>query len=162
VVYREHGIGRATYDKLRQVQDLLRHTIPNGDPAIIFDRALTLLLAELAKTKFAATDRARSGRTAGHSARHIPASIKREVWRRDQGRCAFHGERGRCPETGMLEFHHVVPYARGGPTTTANLELRCRTHNVYDAERQFGQTASFWAGESKANFNVEPARSGPS
>ena len=40
-------VSRETYEKLRRVQDLMRHTIPNGDPAVILDRALTLLLAEL-------------------------------------------------------------------------------------------------------------------
>src|SRR5262249_6059112 len=40
-------ISQATHDKLRRVQDLMRHTNPNGDPAVIFDRALTLLLAQL-------------------------------------------------------------------------------------------------------------------
>jgi hypothetical protein len=35
-------VSRETYDKLRHAQDLLRHTIPTGDPAVIFDRALTL------------------------------------------------------------------------------------------------------------------------
>jgi hypothetical protein len=56
-------VSRATYDKLRQVQDLLRHTIPDGDPAAIFDRALTLLLAEVSKTKLTATgDRGGAGR----------------------------------------------------------------------------------------------------
>jgi hypothetical protein len=33
----------------------------------------------------------------------------------------------------------VVPFARGGPTTADNLELRCRAHNAYDAEREFGR-----------------------
>ena len=52
-----------TYEKLRRAQDLLRHTIPNGDPAVIFDRALTLLLTNLEKTKLAAvTGRRRHGR----------------------------------------------------------------------------------------------------
>ena len=36
-------IVKATHDKLRRVQDLMRHTNPKGDPAVIFDRALTLL-----------------------------------------------------------------------------------------------------------------------
>jgi hypothetical protein len=31
---------------------------------------------------------------------------------RDGGRCAFEGREGRCSETGFLEFHHVVPFAR--------------------------------------------------
>jgi hypothetical protein len=39
-------IGAATHDKLRQVQDLLRREIPDGDPGQIFDRALTLLLED--------------------------------------------------------------------------------------------------------------------
>jgi hypothetical protein len=32
-------ISRDTHDKLRRVQDLLRHVVPNGDPAAIFERA---------------------------------------------------------------------------------------------------------------------------
>jgi hypothetical protein len=28
-------VSRATHEKLRRVQDLLRHSIPNGDPAAI-------------------------------------------------------------------------------------------------------------------------------
>jgi len=39
----------------------LRHAIPNGDPAAIFDRALTALLRELARKKFAAADKPRPG-----------------------------------------------------------------------------------------------------
>ena len=53
-------INRETHDKLRQVQDLLRHTVRDGDLAAIFDRALTALLVELSKAKLALTDRPRS------------------------------------------------------------------------------------------------------
>jgi hypothetical protein len=52
-------VSRETHDKLRRVQDLLRHAVPNGDPAAIFDRALTVLLTELEKRKLAQTDRPR-------------------------------------------------------------------------------------------------------
>jgi hypothetical protein len=131
-------VGRKTYEQLRRVQDLLRHSIPNGDPAAIFERALELLLADLLKRKLAATDRPRLSRTPVPTSRHIPAAVKREVWRRDGGQCAFKGEQGRCTETGFLQFHHVVPFAEGGETTVANLELRCRPHNAYEAERWFG------------------------
>lgn len=54
-------VGRETYEQLRRAQDLLRHTIPNGDPAAIFERALALLVSELSRTKLAATDRPRAG-----------------------------------------------------------------------------------------------------
>ena len=65
--------------------------------------------------------------------RHVPAAVKRVVWARDAGRCAFVGVDGRCAETGFLEYHHVVPFAAGGPTSVTNLELRCRAHNEYEA-----------------------------
>jgi hypothetical protein len=64
--------------------------------------------------------------------------VKREVWRRDEGRCAFIGTRGRCTERGFLEYHHVQPYAAGGSATAANIQLRCRAHNMYEASLFFG------------------------
>src|SRR5688572_14721917 len=36
-------VSRETHDMLRRVQELMRHQLPDGDPAAIFDRALTLL-----------------------------------------------------------------------------------------------------------------------
>jgi 5-methylcytosine-specific restriction endonuclease McrA len=127
-----------TYAKLRRAQDLLRHTIPDGDLAAVFDRALTALLDRLARTKLATTARPRAGRSATPGSRHLPAAVKREVWTRDGGRCAFVGANGRCTETGFLEWHHVVPYADGGSAAVENVELRCRAHNAYEAERFFG------------------------
>lgn len=131
-------VSRDTYDKLRRVQDLMRHSIPRSDLPAIFDRALTLLLKERERTKLAVATRARPSRPSKTDTRHIPASIKRVVWARDNGQCAFVGTNGRCSECGFLEFHHVVPFARGGKTVAENLELRCRAHNVYEAERWFG------------------------
>ena len=151
-------VPRETYDKLRRAQDLLRHTIPSGDPAAIFDRALTLLLADLERTKLAVTARPRAVRASSPGSRHIPAVVKREVWARDGEQCAFVGPNGRCAERGFLEIHHVVPYAEGGSASVENLELRCRSHNAYEAELHFGpllarETAAVWNG---------PTRSGPS
>jgi hypothetical protein len=131
-------VTRETYDKLRRAQDLLRHTIPNGDPAAIFDRALTLLLKEAERTKLAAAVRPCVSAPPRDGSRHIPAEVKREVWARDAGQCAFVGTTGQCTERGFLEFHHVVPFAAGGPATTANIQLRCRGHNAYEAELVFG------------------------
>jgi 5-methylcytosine-specific restriction endonuclease McrA len=130
-------VSRATRDKLERARDLLRHTIPNGDPAEIVDRALTVLLDQLERTKRAATERPRSQATTVSRGRRVPSAVKRSVWARDAGRCAFVGGKGRCTETGFLEFHHVVPFAAGGATSVENLQLRCRSHNAYEAERYF-------------------------
>jgi hypothetical protein len=130
-------IARETYERLRRVQDLLRHSVTDGDLAVIFDRALALLLTDLQKKRLALTDRPRSTSTPLTRSRHVPAAVRREVWLRDRGQCAFEGATGRCAERGFLEFHHVLPFAAGGPTTVANLQLRCRAHNGYEAELHF-------------------------
>jgi hypothetical protein len=136
--------GAEIHAKVRQAQALLRHQIPSGDLAQIFDRALTVLLRDLTKQKVAATARPRSRRVGAVTllggSRRITAEVKRAVWTRDEGRCAFVAPNGRrCAEVGLLEFHHVVPYANGGSATPPNIELRCRAHNVYEATRIFGQ-----------------------
>jgi hypothetical protein len=159
-------VERETHDKLRRAQDLLRHTIPDGDPAAIFDKAITLLLEEISKAKHAAAARLGSPRPPAETAqtsRHIPAAVRRAVWQRDGGQCAFVGSLGRCTETGFLEFHHLVPYAAGGEATIANLELRCRAHNAYEAEQYYG---SRWPplrpGERERPSAELGPRSGPS
>ncbi len=48
---------RSTHEKLRRVQDLLRHTLPDGDVAAILDRALTVLLSDLERSKAGRTER---------------------------------------------------------------------------------------------------------
>ena len=131
-------ISKATHDKLRRVQDLMRHTNPKGDPAVIFDRALTMLLHQLERARLGKASRPRKQKKSTRRSRHIPSAVKREVQARDRGRCAFTGAEGRCQETGFLQYHHVVPYADGGPTTAANIQLRCRAHNAYEAETWFG------------------------
>jgi 5-methylcytosine-specific restriction endonuclease McrA len=131
-------VGRETHENLRRAQDLLRREIPDGDPGQIFDRALKLLLEDIARKKLAATSKARAKRRTAEGSRHIPAHAKRAVWLRDGGQCAFVARSGRrCRERALLEFHHVDPYAIGGEATVANLSLRCRAHNIHEAERLF-------------------------
>jgi len=130
-------ISRETQEKLRRVQALARHAIPSGDPAEIFDRALTLLLQDLERRRCGAVTSPRAAHGAGGGSRHIPASVKREVWRRDDGHRAYTGRDGRCTEHSFLEYHHVQPYATGGAATAANIELRCRAHNAYEASLFF-------------------------
>jgi hypothetical protein len=132
-----------THARLRRAQDLMRHSNAGGDPAVVIDRALTILVERLEQSKFARVvgvgqralrSTGSSSRPQRQGARYIPAAIRRDVWRRDGGRCAFVGARGRCQETGRLEFHHLVPFADGGATSVENLALRCQAHNGHEAE----------------------------
>jgi 5-methylcytosine-specific restriction endonuclease McrA len=163
-------IDQQTHDKLRRIQALLCREVPNGDPAAIFDHALDALLEKVERAKLGmrakprraargarplgrayetrirpGTDRrevqdARGGGVDG--SRHIPNAVKRAVWCRDAGQCAFVSESGRrCLERKFLELHHIQPYALDGPPTINNISLRCRRHNQYEAEIVFGSRA---------------------
>lgn len=134
-------IGRGTRGKLLRAQALLGHSIPSGDVAQVLDRALDVLVTQLEKRKFAATERPRSRPVVGKSTRvrHVPAQVRRAVWERDGGRCSFVGTGGkRCEARRLLEFDHVEPVARGGRATIDGMRLRCRAHNQLEAERAFG------------------------
>jgi len=135
-------IGTETRDLLALAKDLLRHVDPSGDDDVILKRALQLLVSDLTRKKFGTPemrDRGRgTDRPTASGSRHVPAGVKRAVFLRDGGRCAFFARHGhRCEERGFLEFHHVKPYTVGGEATVQNIELRCRSHNQYEARLYF-------------------------
>lgn len=53
----------------------------------------------------------------------IRSEVRREVWRRDQGRCV------RCGSRENLEYDHIIPVSKGGSNTARNIELLCETCN---------------------------------
>ena len=70
----------------------------------------------------------------------IPAAVRREVWKRDGGQCAWRSEDGRrCGSTWKLELDHIVPAALGGASTVENLRVCCQAHNGLHAEHVFGR-----------------------
>jgi hypothetical protein len=142
-------------------QDMLRHAVPTGDPAEIIKRALTVLLEELARKKFAATDRPRASRGAAPGSRYVAAKVKRAVWIRDHGRCAYVAKSGhRCNSRSFVEFHHLDPYGVGGEATVDRMGLRCRAHNNYEAELFYGRRQPTRSGTSWPRPPVA-ARGGP-
>jgi len=137
----EITISAETHRTLCRLQHLMRHTLPAGDPADIVSRALARLLTDVERQTLAAVSRPRGGLRVSRT-RAVPAAVRREVWKRDGAQCAFVGVAGRCPERTFLEVHHVIPFAAGGSATVANLQLRCRAHNQYEAEVEFPAEAS--------------------
>jgi hypothetical protein len=144
-------ISGETLEMLRLAKDMLGHAVPSGDDAAVVERALRALLTELARKKFADTPAPRSvlhedrDEDRDHTSamrkpsRTVPAAVKRAVWVRDLGRCAFVGRGGhRCNERRFVEFHHVDPHALGGEATVDGIQLLCRRHNDYEARLYFG------------------------
>lgn len=136
-------IGEETEKKLRRVQELLKREIPDGDPAAIFDRALTVLLERVESRKHGLAPKPRTGGAVEPGSRHTPAAVRREVVQRDARQCGFVASNGRrCTERAYIEYHHAgVPYAHGGEATVENIRLHCRAHNAYEAKMTFGDRA---------------------
>jgi hypothetical protein len=136
--------GAELHDKLTRAQALLRRDVPDGDLAVLVDRAVTLLLLDLERRAFA---RAASPRKAvaqtelTPTSRHVPDPVRRSVWSRDGGQCTFSDKQGRrCSARERLEFHHVVPFACGGDHGVDNVRLLCARHNAYQADLDFGSS----------------------
>ena len=132
-------VGRGTQEKLEHARNLLGHQLPAGDLAQVVDLALDALIEKLERRKFAKTTRPRRSTRPSKSPRHIPAEVRRAVWKRDGGQCTFVSESGhRCAARKFIEFDHIQELARGGRASVTGIRLRCRAHNQYGAERAFG------------------------
>ncbi len=79
------------------------------------------------------------GRKGERRREQIAQQTRRDLSARDGVRCAFVGGDGRrCETRAFLQFHHRHAWARGGGDSVDNLELLCRSHNRWLAERDFG------------------------
>ena len=70
----------------------------------------------------------------------VSAGLRRQVWERDQGRCAWVGPDGkRCGSRWQVEVDHIDAAARGGKATLDRLRLLCAAHNLLYAEETYGR-----------------------
>lgn len=71
--------------------------------------------------------------------RFISTTLKRSVWKRDQGQCSYQSKEGKkCGSRFALEIDHILPLALGGLTEATNLRLLCRAHNQQQALVKLG------------------------
>lgn len=62
--------------------------------------------------------------------RVIPTWVKREVWKRDGGKCVI------CGATDELHFDHILPFSKGGTSITPeNVQLLCARHNIQKSNK---------------------------
>jgi len=62
--------------------------------------------------------------------RLIPSEVKKEVWKRDQGKCVL------CGDSKNLHFDHDLPFSKGGTSLSAsNVKLLCMKHNLQKSDK---------------------------
>jgi hypothetical protein len=125
-------------DKLEQLQALME-----TDLAAVIEAAVTEKLDRLEARRYAKTKAPRKTleeTDTSPRSRYIPAAVRRAVHERDGDQCGFVDKNGRrCSECRGLEFHHHDPFGRGGAHDADTISLRCRTHNAYLAEQEYGK-----------------------
>ena len=115
-VYEKIKDGIWTYNGIFQLVDAW---IERSGRREVFKFRLVLTDSEV---EFTATHRDQSDLV--HN-RLIPSAVKREVYKRDKGRCV------ECGATDNLHFDHDFPYSKGGTSITAkNIRLLCMRHNL--------------------------------
>ena len=62
--------------------------------------------------------------------RLIPSQVKKDVWKRDQGKCVL------CGESKNLHFDHDLPFSRGGTSLlVSNVRLLCAKCNLKKSDK---------------------------
>ena len=154
----QFAVDPAFMEKFKRVRSLLSTKYPNvSNFEMIFDILMTGYLdrhspeSRMKKRErrgdrgAGCGDHGESGkkgkkRTGAERTRHIPQSVRDEIFVRDGGRCAFTGTDGRrCEETKNLQIDHIIPYAKGGDNSPENLRLLCAQHNRLAAEHAYGK-----------------------
>jgi hypothetical protein len=59
----------------------------------------------------------------------IPEDVKLVVWTRDGGHCV------RCGSEKELHFDHIIPVAKGGGNSEANIQILCQPCNLKKSDR---------------------------
>ena len=97
--------------------DLIEYRIVNDGNRNVFR-----FLLRLSEKQF--TNEKQENLYLNHS-RLIPSEVKKEVWKRDEGKCVL------CGSTSNLHFDHELPFSKGGTSLTAkNVRLLCMKHNL--------------------------------
>jgi len=128
-----------TRAKLTRVAELMSHSNPSGDLAVVFERAVDALLEKLEKARFGAGRRKPARETGPVKAGYVSREKTRQVFERDGYQCTYSSEHGkRCAARRFLEVDHIEPRGLGGGDEIENLRTRCRAHNQLYAEQVYG------------------------
>ncbi|MFL5298792.1 MAG: HNH endonuclease [Anaeromyxobacteraceae bacterium] len=132
-------VSRRFLAKLAAARDALSHSQPGASAEAVLEAGLDLLLAERDRKRGLVKKPRKAPPAPSGRPRHVPASLKRAIFTRDEGKCQWPMDGGGvCGSTTRLELDHVVPVARGGTATLSNLRITCAFHNGLAARQLLG------------------------
>jgi hypothetical protein len=106
----------ALFEKAR---GLLAHSNPNMSWAELFQKVTEIALQKVDPQRSVSPPR----KLQDPRKRLVNVGLKREIWKRDHGKCL------KCGSQHALELDHMIPWALGGETSEENLRLLCRSCN---------------------------------
>jgi len=108
---------------LKGIFELVDYKTVNDDTRNVFRFILKL-------TNLENTDAVSRAKIEISHTRIIPTEVKKEVWKRDNGKCV------KCGDNKNLHFDHDLPFSKGGTSLTAkNVRLLCMIHNLQKSAR---------------------------
>ncbi len=133
--------------KLEKIRSLAWHKLPaNASLEQVFDLAMDCFIQKedprerQTRREHLRNRKETTAKKASTRSRHIAATVKDDVFVRDQSRCSHVGAAGkRCEATRALQIDHIEPFSRGGANSACNLRVLCAYHNRLEAERVLGR-----------------------
>ena len=156
-------VDRSLKDDLETLAALLSHKVRKGDLAAVLHEAIRCGIEKHGKRK-GAVKPARKVEKAPppRDAAAVSAELRRQVWERDQGRCAWVSQDGRrCSSRWQVEVDHVDPVARGGKATLDRVRLLCKAHNLLHAEQVYGREPMRKYRKGESSTSGDSSRSPP-
>lgn len=132
------GISEELMKEIERIKDLVSQS--SGKPASLEDtlKAMAILYLEK-KDPVAKANRVLKKKElflrrvpgAVHSGRPpIPAKVRHEVIKRDDGQCTHRDSDGkRCEQKRWIDLHHQHPVSQGGKNSVDNISVLCRLHH---------------------------------
>lgn len=138
------NLSNETAANIKRAKEVLSHKFPQATDAQIFDYALSFMLDRVDPLRKKPKDP--STQLAAESAskrvtKKISAPVRRSIIQSAQGSCTYKDPHtGRtCGSRHQIQIDHIIPKAMGGSDEPENLRVRCREHNLFEAERVFGR-----------------------
>lgn len=153
----ETTLTQAQFDKLQTIKSLLSHKLPSQQTGEILEAVFDFFIEkkqgpkkvavvsedpaletpEKSPALAASSQRLmETRRQCSKPSRYIPASVRKALYQRSEGRCEFVGDNGlRCNSRHKVQIDHIKAFSLGGSNDLENLRNCCASHNLHLATK---------------------------